>query len=75
MDPLVAITRSAGTPWRSAIHSRSGGYPTLVPYEKAPFGSACSAPAAASRRASAATMSSDGAPRAKEIGEAALTVR
>src|SRR6202034_1323399 len=67
IDPLVTSTRSGSTPCLSAIQARSRGYPIEVPYAVVPAGSLSNARAAASLRPCTSTMSSDGAPRAKEI--------
>src|SRR2546430_8201020 len=66
-EPLVMSTWSTATPCLSAIHWRSGGYPTDVPYAVIPAGSASKARAAAALSPATSTMSRDGAPRAKEM--------
>src|SRR2546429_10016624 len=70
-EPLVMRTWSTSTPCLSAIHRRSGGYPTDVPYAVIPAGSVSKARAAAALRPATSTMSRDGAPRAKEIASMA----
>src|SRR5947209_138490 len=66
-EPLVRSTWSTSTPCRSATHCRRGGYPTDVPYAVMPAGSASNARAAAALSPAMSMMSSDGAPRAKEM--------
>src|SRR6478736_8858326 len=61
-------TRDTSTPWRAAIHSRSGPYPGDGPYERIVCPSRSSAARADSARSSTARHSGAGTPRAKEIG-------
>ena len=63
----MTSTRAGSTPCRSAIHSRSGGYPNAGPYESAAAPSRSIAERAQSASSSTGMQSGAGMPRAKEI--------
>src|SRR5699024_11106029 len=68
IEPFVTITCSGPTPCEAAIHSRSGSYPTEVPYPNVRAGSLVKAASAAAFNPSTSKMSREGAPRANEMG-------